>query len=230
MHPELVAIANVWQRDHTIDTLKAEHEGLSAAVQQAIRAKAEAEAALAAATAAFAATKDEERANTRSLDEYVQKRNASRKMIDEGTAPDYAAVTRQWERCVAIVDDLETKGLELLDQLDAADRTIRNARHTLAEADTKLVAARAALAARDAPIRSELTATLGARAEAWAALPAFYRSPYDDLRRRKRRVLTNTQDGLCVQCHMRIPPQRIVEVHSLKAVHTCPGCQAYLLP
>lgn len=230
MHPELVTIANVWQRDHTIDTLKAEHEALSAAVQKAVTERAEAEAALTAATAEVARLKEEERANNRSLDEYVQKRNASRRMIDEGTAPDFAAVTRQLDKCVVIVDELETKGLELLDGLDVADRAVRAARLRQSDAETRLVGARAALAERDKPIRADLTATLAARAEAWAALPVHHRSPYEDLRRRKRRVIVNTHEGLCVQCHMRIPPQRIVEVQTLKAVHTCPGCQAYLLP
>src|SRR5688500_14855391 len=106
MHPDLVAISNVWQADVTADTLRAEHERLVAGVRAA-------QAELASADAAVAATKAEaERAHAalrgtnRELDEYVQKRNTTRRMIDTGAAPDYAAAERQLAKCAESVDEL----------------------------------------------------------------------------------------------------------------------------
>lgn len=230
MHPDLVAISNVWQRDAALDLLKAEHDGLTGAVTAAQAALDGARATLAAAEATLDRVKKEERANNRSLDEYVQKRDTTRRMIDTGTAPDYAAAQRQLDNCLHIVDELETKGLGLLEELDAATDAVTAGKKAVAAAEATLATAREKLAARDAPIHEESAMLAKAREGAWAELPAIYRTPYHDLRRRKRRALVNVVEGNCVQCHMRIPPQRMVEVATFKAVHTCPGCQGYLLP
>lgn len=230
MHPELVAIANVWQADVKVDSLRAEHEGLVAAASSAIEANKAATAVLSEARATLTQLQGKERVNNRELDSYVQKRDATKRMIDEGTAPDYAAAERQLAGCRAKVDELETTGLELLDAIEAAQGAVRAAERAGADAATAERDARQALAARDAAIRSELAVALGARELAWKELPAELRTPYTELRRRKRTVLVNVVEGACSVCHMRVPPQRVVEVQMKRALHTCVGCGGYLLP
>jgi predicted nucleic acid-binding Zn-ribbon protein len=230
LHPDLVAISNVWQADVRVDTLKAEHERLSADVAQAVLAQKDAIAARDAAKATLDATKAEERANTRELDSYVQKRNATRKMIDEGTAPDYAAAERQLARCRELVDELETKGLDLLDRLEAGTAGLAAAEDARKKAEIAEREARQALAARDPGLRVELGAALQQREQGWSELPIDYRIPYGELRRRKRIALVNVVDNTCVVCHMRVPPQKVNEVQMKRAVHTCVGCGGYLLP
>lgn len=231
MHPDLVAISNVWQADSAIDRLKAEHEGLTAASAKAAEARARAEAERDAARAALDAVVKAERENGRELDSYVQKRDTTRRMIDQGTAPDYAAAERQLAQCTAKVDELETSGLELLDGLDAARATLAAAEKALAAADEEAKAAKAALAARDPGIRTEMAAAIPRREAAWAELPNDYRGPYGELRRRKRVALVNVEEGgSCAVCHMRIAPQKVNEVRLARGVHTCPGCGGFVLP
>lgn len=230
MHPDLVAISNVWQRDADTDRLKAEHGVLAGAVTSANTALAAGRARVTAAEAALAAVKEEERKNARQREDYGAKRDATQRMIDSGTAPDYDAATRQLESCIRIVDELETTALELLDRLDAAQAELAAARADVAAAEAALATARAALTARDADLRAELGRVLEAREAAWAELPHEYRTPYTDLRRRKRRALVNVVENTCTECSMRVPPQRLVEVQMARAVHTCPGCQGYILP
>ncbi len=230
MHPDLVAISNLWQADVRVDTLRAEHEHLVAAVTGAIQAHKDAIAARDAAKAALDAAKAEERVNNRELDSYAQKRDATKRMIDDGSAPNYAAAERQLANCIALVDELETKGLELLDRVDATTRALAEAEKVLVDAVAAERAARQALAARDAPLRVELTAALQAREGAWAELPFDYQTPYSELRRRKRVALVNVEEGTCTVCHMRVAPQKLNEVMMKKAVHTCVGCGGYLLP
>lgn len=230
MHPDLVAISNIWQPDSTMDALRAEHETLTASVRRWIEGKAAAEAARAAAIATADAVKVEQRGNARELEEYVQKRKSTQKMIDEGTAPDYAAAERQLARCTEIVDQLETAALELMEREDAARTTLAAATEALATATKSLAEARAALAERDAPIRAELTALLPKRDEALAQLHLDLRAPYAELRRKKKRALVNTVDGVCQSCQMRVPANKVNEVALGKALHVCPGCSGWLLP
>lgn len=230
MHADLVALSNLWQSDATIDSLKAEHEGLSAAVKAGAEARAGADVALTSARAALDAVRVQQRGTNRELDEYVGKRDATRRMIDGGTAPDYDAATRQLARCAEIVDQLETRALEELEAEDAARAALAAAEEAVATATRRHEEARAALTARDAPIRAELAAVLPRREEAWAALPPDLRAPYTELRRKKRRALVNTVDGICQSCSMRVPANKVNEVALHKAVHACPGCGGFLLP
>src|SRR4051812_41653993 len=108
MHPDLVYISNVWQADVRIDTLRTEHETLSAAIVRATKQRDAAEQAAAAAKETLDAVVKAERANARELDTYVKKRDESRRMINEGTSPDYAATERQLAQCIQLVDDYET--------------------------------------------------------------------------------------------------------------------------
>lgn len=230
MHPDLVAVSNVWQVDSSLDRLRAEHEGLTGAVARATEARARAEKTRDEARAALDALVKSDRENGRELDSYVQKRDATRRMIDGGTAPDYAAAERQLAQCAAKVDELETSGLEILERIDGAKATLAAAEKALAKADEELRDARGALTARDAPIRAEMAALAPKREAAWAELPHVLRDPYADLRRRKRPVLVNVVEGSCSVCHMRVPPQKAIEVQLGRATHTCVGCQAFLLP
>ncbi|MDP2314242.1 MAG: hypothetical protein Q8P41_15170 [Pseudomonadota bacterium] len=230
MHPDLVAISNLWQADVRVDSLRAEHERLVATVNAAIQTHKDAVVARDAAKAVLDATKAEERVNSRELDSYVQKRDATKRMIDDGSSPNYAATERQLANCIALVDELETKGLDLLDRLDAATAGLAAAEKALATAEADERAARQALGARDASLRVDLTAALRAREVVWGELPFDYQTPYSELRRRKRVALVNVEEGNCTVCHMRVAPQKLNEVQMKRAVHTCVGCGGYLLP
>lgn len=230
MHPDLVLISNLYGVDRRQDSLRHEHELLVGAVQRAQKEAVEARAALATAEAALKTVQDADRANGRELDAYVQKRDNTRRLIESGGAPNYEAAQKQLESCARIVDELETRQIELMEQADAAAAGLAQARDRVARAETELGASRAALSARDAPIRAELTAVLAEREVHQAALPAELRAPYQELRRKKRPVLVNVADGSCSSCHVKIPPQRVIETQLKKALHACPGCHGWLLP
>lgn len=230
MHPDLVAISNVWQVDVRVDALRAEHERLVAAANAAIAAHKEAVAARDAAKAALDAMRAEERKNNRELESYVQKRDTTKRMMDDGSTPDYATSERQLANCIAKVDELETIGLDLLDRVEAATAALAQAEDARGKAEAAEKEARQALGARDASLRAELTAALKEREAVWKDVPVDYHTPYNELRRRKRPALVNVVDGACAVCHMRVPPQKMNEVQLKRGVHVCVGCGGYLLP
>lgn len=230
MHPHLVAISNLWQADVACDRLRIEHEGLNAAVVKATSTLTNATAARDSAVSARDAVKQEDRKNGRELDDYVKKRNTTRAMIEGGTSPDYEASVRQLAQVLEIVDRLETRGLELIESLEAAEAAVVATNKALVAATAALADARKALALRDGPIRTELGAALLVRAEMAKHIDEDYRIPYGELRRKKRVALVNVADGICTTCHSMVTAQRINEVVIGKAVNTCPGCGGYLLP
>jgi len=230
MHPDLVAISNLWQIDHRNDVLRAEHEGLSLAVRTADAAQRAAEARLVELDVQREANVAATRKNDRELADYAEKRDRTRKMIETGTAPDYAAAERQLAQVLDIVDRLETTALEHMEVAESLVSARLVASRELDEARRALVESRAALAARDADIRAELTALIAKRPPFFDALPHEHRGGYAQLRQRKRPALVNTKDNMCQVCQTKIPAQRCVETALARAVHTCPGCLGWLLP
>ncbi|MSP62009.1 MAG: hypothetical protein EXR72_17095 [Myxococcales bacterium] len=230
MHPDLVLISTLWQLDHQSDLLRAEHDALANAVRAADAAMKVVEVQLAAISVQRDDTILRTRRNDRELADYLDKRDRTRRMIDTGTAPDYAAAEKQLGQVLEIVDRLETAALELMESIEAADLARAGAQREFEVLKQGLTVARAALGARDAPIRAELTDLLGRRPAAADGVPVDYRSPYAYQRQRKRPALVNTREQMCQTCQTRIPGQRIVETTLARAVHTCPGCAGWLLP
>jgi predicted nucleic acid-binding Zn-ribbon protein len=187
------------------------------------------------AVVAAVATRDkvtgETRANDRELAGYVEKRDRTRKMIETGSAPDYAAAEKQLAGCSAVIDELETKALELMEAADAARAALAAAEKAKIDASNALAEARKALAARDAPIRAELLVQIEKQKVAAVELPADHRVPYSELRRKKRPALVNIDDaGNCSHCSTKIPLQTVAEARSGKALVTCRGCSGWILP
>lgn len=230
MHPDLVAISNLWQIDHRNDLLREEHERLASAVRAAAQTLKAAEAAVEAAVAERDRIVAATRANDRELADYADKRDRTRKMIDTGTAPDYAAAERQLAQVLEIVDRLETTALELLESTETAAGVLVDARREQDRATGVLAEAREALGARDAPIRVELTDLIARRPPLAEEVPGHLRATYAQLRQRKRAALVNTVENICQTCQTRIPTQRVVETTLARAIHNCPGCGAWLLP
>ncbi len=230
MHPDLVLISNLWQIDHQCDLLRAEHEALANAVRAADAAVKGVEAQLSAIAVQRDDATQRTRKNDRELADYVDKRDRTGKMIDTGTAPDYAAAVKQLAQVLEIVDRLETGALELMEAVEALEEARASAQRELESGKRALVVARTALATRDRPVRAELTELLESRPDAADDVPAEYQSAYAYQRQRKRPALVNTHEQMCQTCQTRIPGQRIVETTLARAVHTCPGCAGWLLP
>lgn len=230
MHPELVAISNLWQADVAVDRLRAELDQLVAAEKSANEAVASLEATQAKKRAELEELRKQERALSRELDSYTERRNRTRAMLDNGTAPDYAAAERQLNQCNTIIDDLENRGLTLLDGLEGLDAELKALAYDLVRANNKRAEVAAARAARQGPAQAELTEAQAHREHVAAELPNHWRSPYAELRRKRRPALVNMDGETCSVCFTRVPPQRIVEVRMGRAVHVCPGCQGFILP
>ncbi len=230
MHRDLVEISNVWQCDVRIDALKAEHEGLNRAIKAAEARLAETVTALAAATQGLTTAKAAERANSRELDGYVEKRTATRQMINTGTAPDYAAAERQLASVGVRIDVLETSGIELLDAVDAAQATLAQAEAAKRGAEVTLADAKAALACKDGPIRKELGEILPRREAAWGEVDPALKPTYLDQRRKKRKALVLVIDKTCSACSTFVPPQVWLDTEAGREAHRCTGCGGWILP
>jgi predicted nucleic acid-binding Zn-ribbon protein len=211
--------------DREMDTLKDEARELAAAVEAAKAAAAEAAAGAAAALAALEAARAEERTHQRQLDEYTARRDRTRRLIESGAAPDYAAADKQLTQLTAIVDDMETGALLRMDAREAAERAHAAAGLAVQRATHALDGARARQAARRPEIEARFTPLKPRRDALAARLPGDIRQTYDDLRQRRKPVVVTLQpDGQCPHCHLEAPPQLVNLVRRCEGLQVCRGC------
>lgn len=227
MHVDLCGVRDLLAVDRELDALKAEATALAAAVRDAREALSRAETALEHAAADCSAAVQQERRLNRDLEDYTQKRDRTRDLIDSGGAPDFETATRQLEQLTDIVDRLES---ELLEQMDARERSEdaeASARQRRAEMTVAVDGARAAERARRPELESRYRELRGLRPGRWEALRHDEQGHYGGLRERGLPVLVDVVDGTCGHCHVEPPPQTVVEVLRERRVHTCRSCHCW---
>ncbi len=230
MHPDLILISDVWGHDAHIDQLRAEFDGLVSALARADQALTAVNQKVDELRPRIDVLRAQEKVKTRELESYQEQRDRTRRLIDSGASPNYAASEKQLQQVSGIIDRLENESLELMDAREGLERSHKILLREQAAAQETKAAAQAAKSEREPILRADMAATLPKREAAWKLMPLDWRSHYEELRRKKRPALVNVEEGICQRCQMRVAPQWVIEVRMMRAVHTCPGCQGFLLP
>lgn len=226
MNDEQVALERLDALDRDIARIEGE-------IAAAAKRLADADAALTAATAAHVeargrldASRTDERANQRRIDEFRASRASATRILETG-AGNADAAQRQLDRCDALIDEAETAMLELLERQDAIQAEVTRAEAALARATEVRTAAAAEVPVKRAALDAELAERTGQRAPAFEALPAELRNRYADFRARNRWAVAKVRDNACEACAMAVQPQMVVDLRRDRLV-TCHGCHRWL--
>lgn len=228
MHEQALKLDSLWRADQARDLLLRERAALADAIVRQSAALEAQQQQLAQAEATLAAVKDEERAVQRKLDTYVRHRDRARELIETGRAPDYHAAAAQLEQCARVVDEEETKLLELFERLEAATAARDGARGGLALIQGRLAEAQARQAARAEGLAAELQAATAHRDAQRDGIEREHMARYDELRRRGTSPIAPVRDGACTGCSMRVPSLELAEHRRGIALRTCRSCGRFL--
>lgn len=229
MHDDLQAVLSLWERDRA--TLAIEER--LAALDEAIRAAAERLEQIARQRAELearrAALNEEERVLQKRLTDVSTRRIRTRELIDSGRATDYLVATRQVESMATQQDELETRILEILEEVEGIDAglaglerstTLGVARHREALADRE----------RELPLHNAELARLAAeRAPRWERLIRDEQNRYRNLRLRNQVPIALLVEDTCASCRRSVPPQTVNEIHRGAKVHHCLSCLRWLV-
>jgi hypothetical protein len=138
---------------------------------------------------------------------------------------EYKALAHEIETCKADIRKIEDQELVLMEQGEAAQKLIAEGGSKSNEARKNLEEQLSLLAQREEKLRKELADLEAHREELVAAVSEDARSRYDRLVRSKgENVVVGIQHGVCGGCHMRVPPQLLVQCQAEKEVVTCSNC------
>ena len=138
---------------------------------------------------------------------------------------EYRALAHEIETCKAAVFKIEDQEIDLMEQDEATQKEIARATRTVEETAKTVAEGLAQLAAREARLRDELAGLQANRQDLAAAVGEHELARYERLVRSKGgNVVAGVEHGVCGGCHMRLPPQLLVECQAEKAIATCSNC------
>lgn len=138
---------------------------------------------------------------------------------------EYRALTHEIETCNKDIHDIEDREIELMEQAELGQKEVVKCTQGAAEARKMMEEQLSALGEREANLRKELAQLEQNREELSTAVDEGARARYERLLRSKgENVVVGIQHGVCGGCHMRVPPQLLVQCQAQQEVVTCSNC------
>lgn len=138
---------------------------------------------------------------------------------------EYRALAHEIDTCKADIFKIENQEIELMEQAEAAHAQMVHATQVAAEAKRLMEDQLAQLATREQNLKKELAELSTNREELAGAVEESTRGRYERLLKNKgENVVVGVQHGVCGGCHMRVPPQLLVQCQGQQELVTCSNC------
>lgn len=138
---------------------------------------------------------------------------------------EYRALAQEIETCKRHIHRLEDQQLDLMEQIEIAQKEAAAATQVANEAKKLADGQTAELTRREGVLQGELAELETNRGELADAVEENARNRYERLLRNKgANVVVGIQHGVCGGCHMRFPPQIILQCKREEELVTCPNC------
>lgn len=138
---------------------------------------------------------------------------------------EYRALAHEIDTCKADIFKIENQEIELMEQAEASHAQMLKATQVAAEAKRLMEDQLSQLAAREQNLKKELAELSTNREELAGAVDESTRGRYERLLKNKgENVIVGVQHGVCGGCHMRVPPQLLVQCQGQQELVTCSNC------
>jgi len=138
---------------------------------------------------------------------------------------EYQAFAREIEHCRKKISDLEDQELELMVQADEQAEVVATAQKDLDAANADKASAHAAIDEREKNLQSLLDDTNAQRDEISEQVDDSTLDRYERLLTNKGpSAVSGIDHAVCGHCHMKLPPQVIVDCKHGEKVNFCPHC------
>jgi predicted nucleic acid-binding Zn-ribbon protein len=142
---------------------------------------------------------------------------------------EYRALAHEIEMCKEAIVKLDDQQIELMEQIEAAQKQVATATQAANEAKKILDSRLTDMAGREANLQKELAELQSNRNELAEAVDEITRSKYERLLKQKgQNVIVGIQHGVCGGCHMQLSRSIIVTCQADQEIITCPNCARIL--
>jgi predicted nucleic acid-binding Zn-ribbon protein len=138
---------------------------------------------------------------------------------------EYRALAHEIDTCKADIFKIENQEIELMEQAEAAHSEMLRTNQAAADSKRLMDDQLGQLAAREQNLKTELDELSANREELAGAVDEGARGRYERLFKNKgENVVVGVQHGVCGGCHMRVPPQLLVQCQGQQELVTCSNC------
>lgn len=138
---------------------------------------------------------------------------------------EYQALANEVTRYEKEIDGLETRELELMEQIDGYRTTLKAAQDALTRTQKLVDEDLASIRQRHARMQAEQAEVQAERQKLTADVPEAILPLYERLMKSKNGLaLSRMHEGKCEGCHMKLIPSTVVSVQSSKEITRCEDC------
>jgi predicted nucleic acid-binding Zn-ribbon protein len=138
---------------------------------------------------------------------------------------EFTALAHEIEGAGKIVSQLEDREIELMEEAELLKPRILSAEQTHAAEKSKYEAQIAALAEKDANLKTRISELEEARKKSAAELDEDLLERYERLFETKHgAAVVGLEHEVCTGCHMKVTTQTAVELRAEKSIVSCPQC------
>jgi predicted nucleic acid-binding Zn-ribbon protein len=227
VHEDLERLATVDRLDRSIDKARRAIAGGRRAIEEGKGRLQQATDSQQAAQQAVDDTRAEERALHRRLEAARGHRANALRLLETGQG-DPEGAQRQLDKSSALIDELETEMLELMERQDAQQAALAAATEVRAAEQSKVDELVEAQPALEAEQRASIAADQEEREPVWAQLPADLQQRYDDFRAKRMWAVSRLRDGACHACNTVVRQQHVADLKR-GILKPCMGCHRFLV-
>lgn len=138
---------------------------------------------------------------------------------------EYRALAHEIEMCKEAIFKIEDQEIALMEAAEAAQKEVAQAAQAANETKKMVEEQLSQLKQREDNLKKELAELETNRHDLAAAVGDMERGRYERLFRNKgENVVVGVQHGVCGGCHMRLPPQLLVQCQAGTELVTCSNC------
>ena len=137
---------------------------------------------------------------------------------------EYRALAHEIEMCKEAIVKLDDQQIELMEQIEAAQKEVAAATQVTTEAKRNIDSRLADITAGEANLRKELAELQANRGELADAVDESTRSKYERLFKQKGQSIVGIQHGVCGGCHMQLSRSTVVSCQADQEIVTCTNC------
>ena len=138
---------------------------------------------------------------------------------------------KEYQAAMKEVADTKRENKQTEDQILQIMTEVETVKKGATEAEEKLKVLlperereEAEMKATEEALQKEIVTLEAGRQECLQGIDPGVLAQYDKVRKVRPEAVAFVIAGACLGCRMRIPPQLVIEIRKLRAVHTCPSC------
>jgi uncharacterized protein len=137
---------------------------------------------------------------------------------------EYRALAHEIETCKAAIVKLEDQQIELMEQIEAAQKEVASANQVASEAKKAIDSRLGDIALSEGNLTKELSELKSDRETLAAVVDESTRSKYERLLKQKGQSVVGIQHGVCGGCHMQLSRSILVLCQADQEIVTCTNC------